>query len=60
MTRAAGAGVIENARGRQLTAQGAEEPRLEDMTEPFCGGGLEGVDHDHYLYRRPKRAGARD
>jgi hypothetical protein len=52
--------VIRELIETHMGAQGAEGPRLEDMTGFFSGGGLEGVDHDHYLYGWPKRSAEPD
>jgi hypothetical protein len=52
--------VIRELIESHMAAQSAEGPRLEDMTGFFSGGGLEGVDHDHYLYGWPKRSAEPD
>ncbi len=48
--------LIESSMG----AQAGRGPRLEDMTGLFPGGGLEGIDHDHYLYGWPKQSAEPD
>lgn len=52
--------VIRDLIETHMGAQSLEGPRLEDMTGFFSGGGLEGVDHDHYLYGWPKRSAEPD
>jgi hypothetical protein len=52
--------VIRDLIDSDMGAQCAEGPRLEDMAGLFSGGGLEGVDHDHYLYGWPKRSAEPD
>lgn len=52
--------VIRGLIDSRMCAQSAEGPRLEDITGFFSSGGLEGVDHDHYLYGWPKRSAEPD
>jgi hypothetical protein len=51
--------VIREFIDRQMIARNAEGPRLDEMVGFLSSGGLEGVDHDHYLYGWPKRSGDR-
>lgn len=44
----------------RMTAQVSDGPRLGDIVGFFSGGGLEGLDHDHYLYGWPKRSAEPD
>jgi Ribbon-helix-helix protein, copG family. len=51
--------VIRRLIDRQMIARNIEGPRLDDMVGFISSGGLEGVDHDHYLHGWPKRSADR-
>lgn len=52
--------VIRELIDRQMIARNTGGPRLDDMVGSISSGGLEGVDHDHYLYGWPKRSADSD
>jgi hypothetical protein len=48
--------VVRELIAQQMAVRSAEEPRLDDVVGFLSSGGLEGLDHDHYLYGWPRRS----